>query len=173
MALHHDEVIEILKNGLGRDLLSADVRERIDGHINRQIQRSIYLKVNTNTLHKTVVILREISLIHVACPMATKEHEWGLEMIYIFTLFSGEGGFLEIPVIISVDLPEDDLRIRSCADIVPGIVVMEREAQEMLGVVIEDIPDKRRFFTHYGMEKGFFPLRNKVEPVQKGGEEDE
>lgn len=173
MALHHDEVIEILRKGLGKDFLSSEVRERTDGHLNRQIQRSIYLKVNTDAFHEAVVILRGISLVHVTCPMATKEHEWGLEMIYAFTLFAGEGGFLETPVIISVDLPEDDLKIRSCTDIIPGILVMEREAQEMLGVVIEDIPDKRRFFTHEGMEKGYFPLRKKVEPAEKGGEEDE
>lgn len=173
MALHHDEVIKILTDKLGKDLISSEVRERYDGHLNRQVQRVIYLKVNTDALHETVVIMRGISLLHVACPMATKEHEWGLEMLYIFTLFSGEGGFKEIPVIISVDLPADDLKIRSLADIVPGILIMEREAQEMLGIVVEDIPDKRRFFTADNIEKGYFPLRNKVEPVKQEGGGDE
>ncbi len=173
MALHHDEVIKILTQELGKDLISADVREREDGHLNRQVQRSIYLKVKTDALHEAVVILRGISRLHVSCPMATKEHEWGLEMIYILTLFSGEGAFLETPVIISVDLPADDLKIRSCADVVPGILIMEREAQEMLGVVVEDIPDKRRFFTHDKIEKGYFPLRKKVEPAVQEGNENE
>lgn len=173
MALHHDEVIKILTEKLGKDLLSAYVRERTDGHLNRQVQRSIYLKVNTDALHEAVVILRGISPLHTTCPMATKEHEWGLEMLYLFTLFAGEGGFVETPVIISVDLPADNLKIRSLADIVPGILIMEREAQEMLGIVVEDIPDKRRFYTPDNIEKGYFPLRKKVEPVEQGGGEDE
>lgn len=173
MALHYDEVIKIITDNLGKDLISSEVRERYDGCFNRQIQRSIYLKVNTDVLHKTVLILREMSILHISCPMATKEHEWGLEMLYIFTLFPGEGGFKEIPVIISVDLPADNLKIRSLTDIVPGILIMEREAQEMLGIVVEDIPDKRHFFTPDNMEKGYFPLRNKVEPVDQGGRKDE
>ena len=173
MALHHDEVIKILTEKLGKDLIRADVRERTDGCINRQVQRSIYLKVNTDALHEAVVILRGISQVHVTCPMATKEHEWGLEMLYIFTLFAGEGGFVETPVIISVDLPSDNLKIRSLTDIIPGILIMEREAQEMLGIVVEDIPDTRRFFTADNIEEGYFPLRNKVEPVDQEGGEDE
>lgn len=173
MALHHDEIIKKLSEELGPDLISSSVRERQDGHITRHVQRSMYLKVKTDALHEAVVILRGISHLHVTCPMATKEHEWGLEMLYIFTLFSGEGGFSELPVIISVDLPENDLKVRSCADVVPGILIMEREAQEMLGVVIEDIPDKRRFFTHDKIEKGYFPLRKKVEPAAMEGNGDE
>jgi len=173
MALHHDEIIQKLSEELGPDLISSSVRERQDGHLIKKIQRNLYLKVQKDALHETVVLLRGMSQLHVSCPMATKEHPWGLELIYCFTMFQGEGGFKELPVIISLDLPEEDLKVRSCTDVVPGILIMEREAREMLGIKISGIPDKRRFFTHDKIEKGYFPLRKKMEPEKGEADRDE
>ena len=51
------------------------------------------------------------------------------------------------------------MSIRTVTDIIPGILFMERETMEMLGVIIEDIPDSRRLFTHSNLPKDFKPLR--------------
>jgi len=163
MKLHPDDIIKKISDGLGERLLESSVKERSDGHLNKVVQKHLYLKVERDYLHKTVSLLREMSPLHVACPMATKESEEFLEMVYPFTLFFAEEKFSEQPVIVSVVLPKNDLRVRTCTDIVPGILIMEREAQEMLGVLVEDIPDKRRFFTPECLEAGYHPHRKKFE----------
>jgi Ni,Fe-hydrogenase III component G len=62
--------------------------------------------------------------------------------------------------VFSVQVPLDDLRIRTLTDIIPGILTMERETQEMLGVVIEDIPDSRPIFTPRNLPADMKPMRN-------------
>ena len=99
--------------------------------------------------------------------MATIESPESIELIYPFMIYSGRGNFSEQPVIMRVDVPRDDFRIRSCTAIIPGILIMEREAQEMLGLVVEDIPDGRRFFTPDSLEKGYWPLRGKEPEIVK------
>jgi Ni,Fe-hydrogenase III component G len=68
--------------------------------------------------------------------------------------------YSEFMIIASVDIPHNDLTIRTITDIVPGALFMEREVMEMLGIVIEDIPDSRRLFTPSSLQDGYFPLRN-------------
>ena len=64
-------------------------------------------------------------------------------------------------------VPLNDLRIRTLTDIIPGILNMERETQEMLGVVIEDIPDSRRDiyasqpFGGHEAHEGLIPFRER------------
>lgn len=163
MILRPEDIIKKLSDELGERLLDSSIRERYDGHVNKVIQKHLYLKIERDYLHRTVSLLREMTILHVACPMATKENEDFLELVYSFTLFFAEEKFKELPVMITVVLPKNDLRVRSCTDIVPGILIMEMEAQEMLGVLVEDIPDKRRFFTPECLEAGHYPLRKKFE----------
>lgn len=163
MILQTEEIVKILQDKLGKNLLESTIRERSDGHLNKKVQKHLYLKIERDYLHKVVSLLKEISPIHVACPMATKESEDNLELIYIFTLFFAEDKFAELPIIVSVILPKNDLRVRTCTDIIPGIIIMEMEAQEMLGVQVENIPDKRRFFTPECLKAGYYPHRKESE----------
>jgi membrane-bound hydrogenase subunit beta len=159
MALHHDEIIDRLKNEFGDDILGINVIERTEGALRKREQRSIAVSLTRKVFHRAVSYLKTLGTLHIACPMASREFDDFLELIYPFTLFSGEGDFSEIPVIIKVLLPEDDLSIRTVTDIIPGILFMERETMEMLGVVIEDIPDPRRLFTPNNLPDDFKPLR--------------
>lgn len=160
MALHHDDIITRLKNEFGDEIIGIHVIERTEGVLRKRDQRTIVISVTRRVFHRTVTFLKTMGTLHIACPMASREFDDFLELTYPFTLFSGEGDFNEIPVIVKVVLPEDDLSIRTVTDILPGILFMERETMEMLGVIIEDIPDPRRLFTHSNLPDDFKPLRD-------------
>lgn len=173
MILQPDDVVKSIEKIIGSDLTGHEVRVRHDGYRNRTVQKHLYLYIERDSFHMAVSILRKISPVHVSCPIASREGDGVLELIYSFMIYSGRGNFSELPVIITVPLPADDLTLRSCCDIIPGIIIMEREAQEMLGVLIEDIPDRRKFFTPGNLPSGTYPLRKKTAKagVEAGADE--
>ena len=171
MEVSAENIVSLFKGFLEDGFVEGHTTSRMEG-VKRPIEsKCAWIKVKQKYFHRTVTFLKDISSPHISTPMASKELEGGgLELIYPFTIFSGEGNFRELPVIISVELPHDDLRIRSVADIVPGIIFMERETQEMLGVEIESIPDGRRLFTPVSI-RGTYPMRGK--PFEKSDNEAE
>jgi NADH:ubiquinone oxidoreductase subunit C len=59
--------------------------------------------------------------------MAYKEYEDRIELIYPFALKMDDTHYSELMIIASVDLPNNDLTIRTITDIVPGALFIERE----------------------------------------------
>lgn len=161
MEVSAENIVSLFKGYLEEGFVEGRTSSRMEG-VKRPVEsKCAWIKVERKYFHRAVAFLKDISSPHICTPMASKELEdGGLELIYPFTIFSGEGNFRELPVILSVELPHDDLRIRSVADIVPGIIFMERETQEMLGVEIESITDGRRLFTPSKI-RGSYPMRNR------------
>jgi membrane-bound hydrogenase subunit beta len=58
-----------------------------------------------------------------------------------------------------VTLAKNDLRIPTITDIIPGALFTERETQEMMGVEVIGIPDKRRLFLPDDFPDGVYPWR--------------
>ena len=159
MPLTPEDIALRFREEFENEVIGVRIRSREQGVYRTVPQSVIWLSISRVVFHRAVSLLKDMGHIHIACPMASKEHDDGIELIYPFTVLTGEGKFMELPVIISVFLPEEDLRIRSVSDILPGILYMERETMEMLGVIIEDIPDSRRLFTPENMQPGVFPMR--------------
>lgn len=67
----------------------------------------------------------------------------------------GRGVILSIAVAIS----QDDPKIQTITDIVPGAVLYERELQDFFGIKVENIPDSRRFILPDVWPEGQYPLR--------------
>ncbi len=81
-----------------------------------------------------------------------------LQLIYSFEVNSGVPlGAIEVSI--KVDVPKEDPRIATITDMFPGAEVYEREAQEMIGVDIVGLPDKRRLLIPEDFPEGVFPLR--------------
>ncbi len=165
--LHPEEIVNKLKEYIGDGLLEWEVRTRFDGVTNIREQKHLYIKLNRGAFHRSVAFLYKISPLHISCPMASIESEEAIELIYPFMIYSGHGDQTEQPLIVSYDIPKSDLRTVSVTDIIPGIIIMERETQEMLGIEVENLPDERRIFTPDNMEEGFLPLRDKVSGISE------
>jgi membrane-bound hydrogenase subunit beta len=161
MILTPEEIVEKLRDNFKENIHNARIVKKEDGYKNVKTQNIIWVTLGRSVFHRAVSMLHTIHPLHIACPMSSRELNDGLELIYTFTLFSGTGNFQELVINLVIFLPENDLRIRSVTDIVPGILYMERETMEMLGVNIEDIPDSRRLFTPDTIAKDFYPMRTK------------
>jgi len=60
---------------------------------------------------------------------------------------------------VRVTLPLADPKMISVTPILPGAVLYEREIQDLLGVVFEDLSDPRRFVLPEQWPQGVYPLR--------------
>jgi len=163
MILSPEQIIEKLRDTFKENIHTARIVKKEDGCKNIKTQNIVWITLERRAFHRAVSMLHSIHPLHIACPMASREHNDGLELIYPFSLYSGTGNFQEMIINLVVFLPENDLRIRSVTDVVPGILYMERETMEMLGVNVEDIPDSRRLFTPDSVAKDFYPMRTKFD----------
>ncbi|MCX8122617.1 MAG: NADH-quinone oxidoreductase subunit C [Spirochaetes bacterium] len=134
-------------------------REKIKEYASGVSRITLWISIDRESFHHAVGILKTLGRLHISTPMPYKEYEDRIELIYPFALKMKDARFSEVMVILSVDVPKEDLMVRTITDIVPGALFMEREAMEMIGVAIEDIPDPRRLFTGNYLPDGFYPLR--------------
>ena len=81
-----------------------------------------------------------------------------VELIYHFTIYYGYH-LQELSLGLRVKLPKSDLRIPTITDLIPGAVFTERETQEMMGIEVVGIPDKRRLFLPEDFPEGVYPWR--------------
>lgn len=156
-----EEVAKSLKETFGEDITGVRILDREEGVHEKVLQRGLWVTMTRRVFHRAMQLLKtKYGQPHICCPMASKEYDDGIEIIYPFTLNAGAGYMKEFTVTIAVFLPMSDLRIRTITDIIPGMLFMERETREMLGVWFEDIPDERRLYTPDYLADDNFPLRN-------------
>ncbi len=157
--MHPDDIVARFSSELKGHFTASRIQETPEGRDGLNKRTRLWLNVDRDVFHRAVALLKEFGPPHICTPMASKEYDQTMELIYPFTLNYAAERYGELVVIIVVDIPRDDMRIRSVSDLVPGILYMERETMEMLGVIIEDIPDPRRLFTTDGLGDSF-PMRD-------------
>jgi membrane-bound hydrogenase subunit beta len=163
MVLSAEEVLNKFKDRFKDKILEYEIQEREEGYLRKVKQRKLWMKINKETFREAIELLASIFPPHVSTPLNHIEHENELELIYFFTLYGGVGNLSDLPVVFRVMTPKDDLRLPSVTDLIPGIILLEREAKEMLGIQYTNLPDGRRFFTppHLDeIEEGMLPSRN-------------
>jgi len=164
--LRPEELVEKVKKQIGEDLLHYQVRSQVDGHRKRYEHQQLFIKVERRSFYQLISSFNSISPLHISCPFPSVEKEETIELIYPFVMYYAKGKMAELPVLISVDIPKDDLCIPSLTQIIPGIMVMEREVREMLGIEVTNLPDQRRFFTGDYLQEGYLPLRAETGSVK-------
>jgi Ni,Fe-hydrogenase III component G len=81
-----------------------------------------------------------------------------IELVYSFSLYHGLR-HQEISVNLTVALPKSDPTIETITDIIPGSLISEQEKQEMLGIIVKNIPKNTRVFIADDFPKGVYPWR--------------
>jgi membrane-bound hydrogenase subunit beta len=157
--MHPEDIIQRFSSELKGHFTASRIQETAEGLDGSKKRIRVWLNIDREVFHRAVSLLKEYGPPHICTPMASKEYEDTIELIYPFTMNYAAERFGELVVVIAVDIPRDDMRIRSISDLVPGILYMERETMEMLGIIIEDIPDPRRLFTPDSLGDEF-PMRN-------------
>jgi membrane-bound hydrogenase subunit beta len=81
-----------------------------------------------------------------------------IELLYHMQVFFG-GRHEEIEIIFTVPIPKNDPHVPTITEVIPGAVYTEREKQDMIGVIVDGIPDNRRIFLPVDFPEGVYPWR--------------
>ena len=81
-----------------------------------------------------------------------------IDLVYHFSVGYGERGN-EISLNVTIPLPKSDPTIDTITDIIPGALIAEQEKQEMLGIIVKDIPKNERLFIPNDFPEETYPWR--------------
>ncbi|HWQ65309.1 MAG TPA: NADH-quinone oxidoreductase subunit C [Methanospirillum sp.] len=120
-------------------------------------KRSIWMRIPRESI---VDAVRELSLIdypHLGVISAVDTGDL-IELLYHMQIFFG-GKHEEIEVTFTVPVPKSDPHVPTIAGVIPGAVYTEREKQDMIGIIVDGIPDNRRIFLPADFPDGIYPWR--------------
>jgi len=159
--LSPEEIVESLKSTLGDSIIDSRVYQQ-EVALKKNLFTTIWLYVQKEAFRKAVKHICELQEYPHLTVISPSDRGDSVELIYHFTIYYGQH-LKEISLGLSVALPKDNLKIPTITDIVPGAIFTEREIQEMMGIEVLGIPDKRRLFLPEDFPEGIHPWR-KDEP---------
>ena len=119
--------------------------------------RQVWVDVKREGLRPAIEKLIAIHFPHFVV-IAAEDRGDEIVLPYVFRLYHGKR-HAEVMVTVSVHLPKAEPTVPSICDLIPGVLISEREKQEMMGVVVEGIPDGRRTFLPEDFPEGVYPWR--------------
>ena len=150
-------IIDSFIEELGDGFFSGSVHE-YDVAIKKNRFSSLWVEVKRSAFrHAVEHICRLQKYPHLAI-ISSSDLGAEVELIYHFTIYYGQH-LEELSLGLRVKLPKSDLKIPTITDLIPGAIFTERETQEMMGVEVVGIPDKRRLFLPEDFPEGAYPWR--------------
>jgi len=139
------ELLERISTEFGDRLVESNHIERTFA-LGKRTAHELWFRVDKDDVRPLVEFLTEISYLHISLTSPIHYPDEGyVQLNYHWTIFWDTPG-AEISIIITANLPMDDLTMPTMTDIYPGIIVTEREEKEMMGLTIEGLPDPRHMF---------------------------
>ncbi len=135
------------------------ITERVAGVRNKVARKTLWIRVEKEKFKEAMQFFKDVAdqYPHFSIISCTDLGNT-IELNYHFAL--GYGGRLEEYVVtFKVELPKDDLKIDSIADIFPAVIYSEREIKEMMGVDVINIPDGRHMFLTKDFPPDVYPWR--------------
>lgn len=119
--------------------------------------RQVWADIRAEALRPAVERLIGIHYPHFIV-IAAEDRGEEIVLPYFFRIYHG-ARHAEIVVVLSVHVPKAAPVVPSICDLVPGVLISEREKQEMMGVTVDGIPDGRRMFLPDDFPEGVYPWR--------------
>jgi membrane-bound hydrogenase subunit beta len=152
-----EEIIDSFKSALGDNLLDSSIYQT-EVAVKKNLFTSISLHVKRETFRDAVKHICDLQEYPHLIVISSGDRGDVIELIYHITIYYGQH-LKEISLLLGVSLPKNDLKIPTITDIIPGAIYAERETQEMMGVEVTGIPDKRRLFLPDEFPEGVYPWR--------------
>ena len=143
---------------LGNGFVGGSVYER-EVAVKKNKFRSIWVEVKKGAFRDAVEHICHLQEYPHLAIISSSDLGAEVELIYHFTIYYGYH-LEELSLGLRVKLPKNDLTIPTITDLVPGAIFTERETQEMMGVEVVGISDKRRLFLPEDFPEGVCPWRN-------------
>ena len=151
------EIVDSFKTTLGDGVLDAKIYER-EVAVKKNKFRSLWIEVKKSAFRDAVEHICHLQEYPHLAIISSSDLGAEVELIYHFTIYYGHH-LEELSLGLRVNLPKSDLKIPTITDIIPGAIFTERETQEMMGVEVVGIPDKRRLFLPEDFPEGVYPWR--------------
>jgi len=155
--LSPEAIVESFKTVLGDSLVDSRIYER-EVAVKKNLFRTIWIYVKREAFRRAVEHICELQEYPHLAIISCADLGDRVELIYHFTLYYGHH-LQELSLGLRVSLAKNDLKIPTITDIIPGALFTERETQEMMGVEVVGIPDKRRLFLPEDFPEGVYPWR--------------
>jgi membrane-bound hydrogenase subunit beta len=150
-------IIDGFRKELGDGIVSGSVYER-QVAVKKNKFRSLWVEVKKSGFRDAVEHICHLQEHPHLAIISSRDLGSEVELIYHFTIYYGHH-LQELSLGLRVKLPKNDLQIPTIADLIPGALFTERETQEMMGVQVVGIPDKRRLFLPEDFPEGVYPWR--------------
>ena len=120
-------------------------------------KRSVWMRIPREKIVDAVKELTTIDYPHLGVVSAVDSGDL-IELLYHMQIFFG-GKHEEIEITFTVPVPKNDPHVPTISGVIPGAVYTEREKQEMIGIIVDDIPDNRRIFLPADFPDNVYPWR--------------
>jgi len=150
-------IIDSFKIALGDSFVGAEIYE-CEVAVKKNRFRSLWVEVKKSALREAVEHICHLQEYPHLAIISSSDLGAEVELIYHFTIYYGRH-LEELSLGLRVKLPKSDLKIPTVTDLIPGALFTERETQEMMGVEVVGIPDKRRLFLAEDFPEGAYPWR--------------
>ena len=151
------EIVDSFKTALRDGFIDAKIYQ-CEVAVQRNIFKTIWIYVKREAFRGAVEHLCNLQEYPNLAIISSCDLGDNIELIYHFTIYYGHH-LEELSLGLRVNLPKSDLKIPTITDIIPGAIFTERETQEMMGVEVVGIPDKRRLFLPEDFPEGVYPWR--------------
>jgi len=155
--LSPEAIVESFKTVLGDSLIDSRIYER-EVAVKKNLFKAIWIYVKREAFRQAVEHMCKLQEYPHLSIISSSDFGESVELIYHFTLYYGHH-LQEVSLGLRISLPKNDLKIPTITDIIPGALFTERETQEMMGVEVVGIPDKRRLFLPEDFPEGVYPWR--------------
>ena len=153
-----EEFKSSLEKKFGDKIHNVEVRGRVAGKQDEISFYDVWISCRKDDLEELVEFLFsfDFPIFHV---MSGDDIGNAVLLNYHFSLFSGAGRGKRIGVVLSVEVPKEDLVMPSLYDKIPGIEYSEREMHEMLGVSLNGLPNQSLVFLPENWDEKVHPWR--------------
>ncbi len=155
--LSPEAIVESFKTALADSFIDSRICER-EVAVKKNLHRTIWVYVKREAFRRAVEHVCTLQEYPHLAIISSADLGDTVELIYHFTLYYGHH-LQELSLGLRVSLPKNDLKIPTITDIIPGALFTERETQEMMGVEVVNIPDRRRLFLPDDFPDGVYPWR--------------
>ncbi len=151
------EMMSFFKEKLGENLISCELRSWTAG-LKKVECKEIWLEIKPNVLPDFVKLLKELDEAPHSLVASAEDLGDDIAVIYHLSVYSGEFN-REIQINVRVKVPKSDPRLPSISHLIPGALITEQEKEEMIGVIYEDLPERRHVFIADDFPRDIYPWR--------------
>lgn len=152
-----EEIISLAKERLREDFISGEIKSWSSG-VKKVECKELWFEVKPSALPKFVSMLKELDEYPHSMVASAEDVGEDIQVIYHLAIYGGEFN-RELQINVKVRVPKSDPRLPSISHIIPGALITEQEKEEMIGVVYENLPERKHVFLADDFPEGIYPWR--------------